>query len=543
MPILLAAWVALSTPSAPAGAPLPPPARDPLEAPRLAHISLALASAERAFDGAGSRRGEPAAVLGSPPPGRRGGAPAKVGRPPSPAPAALGAARRAALVRRAKAVLEANRESFPATTGEARFTAPDKERYPYQWLWDSSFHAIGLRHYDPARAADELRSLLAAQWPNGMIPNMVHARADVLASRHWKALHEAARERRPGAALRALRGAVSLWFQDKLFGALHNAATRSSGITQPPIVAEAAVEVSRALAPGAAAAFLREVYPPLRAYYDWIDRERLRDGLMVIFHSWESGTDNSPRFDPVYGVDPRRYEETRYNLFKKLPALLAFKGSGWRSSSRFAVKGVDMNSYYHKNLLALARVARDAGRPDEGAELEGRARELKGEIIRQLWDPARGAFRDLGLVGGRWTPLETETPFGFLPLYAGLLDRGDPRVAILVERLTDPAKFWTAFPVPTVALSERSFDPKGYWRGTTWLNVNYFLARGLAEHGYAAESRELMERSLAMVERGGMREYFNPRTGEGYRARQFSWTAALVIELDEALRRLAVPGR
>ena len=55
-------------------------------------------------------------------------------------------------------------------------TIPAPGLYPHQWLWDSCFIAIGQRHYDVARAQQELLSLLRGQWHNGMIPNMILSR-------------------------------------------------------------------------------------------------------------------------------------------------------------------------------------------------------------------------------------------------------------------------------------------------------------------------------------------------------------------------------
>src|SRR5690554_3599159 len=52
------------------------------------------------------------------------------------------------------------------------YTSPAK-LYPHQWLWDSAFIAIGLRHLDPERAAEEIASLIRGQWANGMFPNMI----------------------------------------------------------------------------------------------------------------------------------------------------------------------------------------------------------------------------------------------------------------------------------------------------------------------------------------------------------------------------------
>src|SRR3954464_9615514 len=61
------------------------------------------------------------------------------------------------------------------------WTRPAPNLYPHQWLWDSCFIAIGLRHLDIERAQTELRSLLRGQWSNGMLPNMIFSEE----AKHW----------------------------------------------------------------------------------------------------------------------------------------------------------------------------------------------------------------------------------------------------------------------------------------------------------------------------------------------------------------------
>jgi hypothetical protein len=56
------------------------------------------------------------------------------------------------LLEEAKKVLKAN--------DHGSFTVPAGDLYPHQWLWDSCFVAIGLRHIDVKRAKAELTSLL-----------------------------------------------------------------------------------------------------------------------------------------------------------------------------------------------------------------------------------------------------------------------------------------------------------------------------------------------------------------------------------------------
>src|SRR5438105_9598829 len=72
---------------------------------------------------------------------------------------------RAALLKELKTVL--------ANNSRGTYTIPAADLYPHQWLWDSCFIAIGLRHLDVERAQTELASLVRGQWSNGMFPNII----------------------------------------------------------------------------------------------------------------------------------------------------------------------------------------------------------------------------------------------------------------------------------------------------------------------------------------------------------------------------------
>ena len=85
----------------------------------------------------------------------------------------------------------------------------------------------------------------------------------------------------------------------------------------------------------------------------------------------------------------------------------------------------------------------------------------------------------------------------------------------------------------SIALAEqrpglrRPTIPHRYWRGPVWLVVNRMIADGFAAYGRTDLADRLLERHA----RGGrcahgLREYFDPRTGEGLGGRDFSWTAA-----------------
>ena len=83
--------------------------------------------------------------------------------------------------------------------------------------------------------------------------------------------------------------------------------------------------------------------------------------------------------------------------------------------------------------------------------------------------------------------------------------------------------FKTEYGLPTVWPESELFDPICYWRGPSWVNMNWFFARELGS--------EVVDSTLKMVENSGFWEYFHPLTGKGLGADHFTWTAALVLDM------------
>ena len=81
--------------------------------------------------------------------------------------------RAARLTRAAEEVLRVNwREGVHRDGTPYAFTCPSTPRYRHQWYWDSCFHAIVWRRFDPRRAREELRTLLRAG-EGGFVPHTV----------------------------------------------------------------------------------------------------------------------------------------------------------------------------------------------------------------------------------------------------------------------------------------------------------------------------------------------------------------------------------
>jgi len=411
-------------------------------------------------------------------------------------------------------------------------TVPSLGLYPHQWSWDSAFVAIGRSWYDQPRAQTELETLFDAQWHNGMVPHIVFNPAVP-----------------PGS-----------YFPGPDFYQSHRASAcpqgiATSGITQPPLHAAAALEVYRHAAdPPQALAFLERLYPKLVAQHAYLERCRDPDqrGLAAIVHPWESGLDNSPawdaalagmeippgalpsyqRFDIVHADPADRPTDAAYDRFVYLAA--RYRDAGYDDAtllahSPFLVQGPLFNSIWRWSAQALAKIATLVG--DDPAPHQADAERIRQAILDQLWDPPRQRFGTRDVRAARHT--HEDTILAFTPLLDPELPA--PMVAAIVELLGSPcfhpAEAAEHYLVPTYDMCAPGFEPRRYWRGPVWINTDWLLWLGLRQHGVNELAAELRADILGLVCRSGFREYFHPFGGEGYGASGFAWSAALVIDV------------
>jgi glycogen debranching enzyme len=411
----------------------------------------------------------------------------------------------------ARRVLSANRQHGTSEWGGRKydFVCPSPGSYPFQWLWDSCFHAIALLAIDPELAKQEIRCLLQGAQPDGFLPHMLL----------WEKKHHAA----------ALRE-YSIVLADPFFTAT----------VQPPVLARAVWRVYQATKDRA---FLLEVLPPTMRFFRWLKayRDPDDDHLIAIIQPDESGLDASPKYDRLmnlHDVAPTEFaaalRESMDRLFsayaphREDPArLLALDVFNWED--------VMVNSIYADGLQCLGGLCREAGYPPaEAAEFERRGRRVLGALEEKCWDERSGVFWDLHGYEENRAHLLT-----FSCLFPLIIDSLDRHMVwrLVEEHLLNEREFWVPFPVPSVAATESSFDPefksRAIWRGSTWVNVNYYLYWGLRAHGYRDVATELAKRTVQMVGRGGVREFFNPYTGEGQGAIDFG-SSSLVLDLIHA---------
>jgi hypothetical protein len=425
----------------------------------------------------------------------------------------------------AKAVLAMNdRETY---------TQPAHGLYPHQWLWDSCFVAIGLRHIDVARAQTEITSLLRGQWHNGMLPNIIF---------------------REDAQYRTDRNIWRSWLSPHAPDGV-----TTSGITQPPMLAEAVVQIGKKLSLPERRRWYKQVYPALLAYHEWLyqDRDPHNEGLALQIHPWETGLDNTPpwtsemhehqlpawistvkalKLDKVINLFRRdthtvpldqRYETIETLILFDIQRRLRRKGYDIYKildHSLLTIEDLSFNCIFIRANTHLKKIAKDIGQdlPDELLK-----RMKRTEIaLEELWEEYSGQYYSRDFVTHRL--LKIPTIATLLPLYAGTISK--ERAAKLVAMLENQHLFGTNYPVPSVPTNSFWFQPKLYWQGPTWVNMNWLIIDGLEQYGYKDHAAALRETTIDMVGTSGCSEYFDPLTGEAAGAPNFSWTAALAID-------------
>lgn len=284
----------------------------------------------------------------------------------------------------------------------------------------------------------------------------------------------------PQMARDALEAMVEAAYPDGMIPLSSAPTPQSHKTSQPPILAWAVWEVHQETGD---VAFPVRLYDGLAGYIRWFLRERDRNGNGLyewwkdeddmLCHCGESGLDNSPRFDER-GIDDH----------------------------------IDLNCMLYNEMEVLARIAVISDRFDEAIEWRERAVELARLINERMWDEETGFYYDLKTDGEL---LKLKTAVGFLPLWAGIATQ--ERAGRLMAHLLDPREFASAFPVPTVAMDEPIFGDD-MWRGPTWINLNYFIYRGLLHYGLTAEANDLRSRTLKEIQRwyeyaGGIYEFYD----------------------------------
>jgi glucosylglycerate hydrolase len=423
--------------------------------------------------------------------------------------------------------------------GLKSWTKPAPSLYPHQWSWDSAFIALGLAHVDNRRATDELETLFTGQWSTGKVPHIVF---------------------NPDAPPKSYFPDAERWNSSAL-SADAPSGPRTSGLCQPPVHAIAVRRIWQTARGkdkervARARAFLSGNYRRLFSWHRYLAtaRDPEGSGLVTIYHPWESGTDNSPRWDaalerisvgevPDYTrydlehvADPsHRPTNSEYDRFLWLLELLKrvrYDEADIYERHPFLVKDVLFSAILVAANEALLEISEVVEAPREDREfIEGWIERGRAGLEEQ-WDPHLGLCLDHDVLAGE--PLRVRTVGGFAPLISGGLERS--RLRDLLGTLDSQAFCGNPrlrYPLPpSTSPEEPGFHPRSYWRGPVWPVANWLLWWSLLRAGESEKAQRIRRETLEELSEGGFAEYFEPFTGEALGSREQSWTAAVALDM------------
>ena len=393
---------------------------------------------------------------------------------------------------------------FKDGTNSYHYTKPSPGRYPYQFFWDTCFHVFilsALGEYSMAK--EHLISLFSLQEKDGFVGHMIY----------WDRL-------KPGRITDIFQAKPSL----KNFHSSHMTA-----LIQPPIVARAVKKIYELEKD---VNFLKLFVPKLKTYYDWLAQNRDFDGdnLLTIISPFESGMDWKPTYDVALGLNERQAD---WRLFLKVVGVDVknyvnnYNYSKLREKGYFLVKDVGVNTIYADNLKALATLC-DIINDKDGDKYSLLSRNVTKSIYDVMYDPETSAFYDTH--GRDMKKIKVLTPTIFYPIVLkGIPDAVTKKV--IEAHLINGEEFQTPYPLPSVSINHPSFNPTEsiyLWRGPTWVMNNWFLHQSLLKKGYNEYCKLLIDSITSLITKSGFREYYNPFTGEGYGAKDFTWSCLVV---------------
>jgi hypothetical protein len=332
---------------------------------------------------------------------------------------------------------------------------------------------------------------------------------------------------------------------------------------QPPVHALAAWRICQQLPSrqGPLADRLAALYPKLVAWHGYLAtrRDPQASGLITIFHPWESGTDNSPRWDAALArvqvgemAAYQRHDLKHVAAAAERPSNAEYDGYLWllellkrarydddaaHRDHPFQIKDVLFSGIFAAAGHALAELGAWLGAPAAERERLAAWSDRSAAAVQAAWDADSELALDHDLVVA--APVKVQTCAGLAPiLVPGLDARLGRRVTARLLGSEFASYPGLAYPVvPSTVPGSPGYDSRSYWRGPCWPIANWLIGWGLRQHGFAAEAARLRSANLELLSRPGARfaEYFEPFTADPLGSRDQSWTAAVALDwLEEA---------
>ncbi|MFO8058333.1 MAG: trehalase family glycosidase [bacterium] len=394
------------------------------------------------------------------------------------------------------------------------FHLPSYQTYRAFYAWDSGWHVIAMSHLDADKAISELSTIYSVQADDGHIPHEVRVPKLSPEDPMRKAVVYAVRRQYDDEGKSAFIDPPSFLLAAELLYRKH----------QDPRVLEFIPAMERCCR------YLTE------------DRDLFGDGLVSIIHPWESGTDMAPVFDEPMDFNMKN-PFTAVKAGIAYPRLLNFCAEhDWdpkklAQKNRFVFEDVGMNSLTARGLQSLSYLCRQSGDAAKADKWESKARSMVEAMEEIFWDEGASFF---------YPRYDVKSPklsrhkcmTGALPLLTGLVSE-DKAKKLIEKNLLSKKHFYGERLVPFNSRSELEgenipLEDTLIWRGhCIWTNMSWMAARLAENYGYTGYPVEVTRSTVRLIKEQGFHEFYDPRTGEGKGAPNFTWPALAVDLMEE----------
>ena len=396
------------------------------------------------------------------------------------------------------------------------YTLPTNNKlYPAQWNWDSAFIALGYSYFNLNFALKEIKTLLDGQWKDGMIPHILFHNTNT----NYYPNHTA-------------------WNCGNKI--------RSSGITQPPVLASILKEIiDKNKITKMQKKEIKKFVIKIKKSHEWFikNRDPKKTGLVSILHPWESGYDNSSLWDePMNKVKiekniqykradnkvinpehrPLNIDYDRYVTIKNDLRKKKYDPKKIFKTSLFNVVDIGFNSIFLKSnkdlIILLKKFNLDSSTIINYIK-------ITEKNILKYFDKKKQTFFCFDLRNKKKIFIPSIT--NYLILYADIKNSkiNDILIKNLKKHNVKEKYFFSS-----IKPYHKSFEEKRYWRGPVWINCNWFIHKGLMNKD-EKYSNKIKERTIRLVEKKGFHEYYSCKNGKPMGANNFSWSAALYLDL------------
>lgn len=244
---------------------------------------------------------------------------------------------------------------------------------------------------------------------------------------------------------------------------------------------------------------LKQVYPHLKAHYEWCKRNWQKQNGLYFGDSLGSGMDNLPRYPRDFeGSD----EALKLERSKISPQYRDRYSENWQGGegrgSQWNIQGsfIDMSSQVAFNAMNLSRICDIIDHNDQAYWTE-EYNTLKKLIHEKCWSEEHSFYFDLD---EKDQHIERFHVGCFWPLIARICHEDD--LPGYVGYLKDKKKFDRVVPVPSLAADDPDYLEGGqYWLGSSWPCTTYMILVGLRSYGLNELAKELAERYVECLDK------------------------------------------